>query len=68
MRRRSRWWWYRRFRRAYKKHGVIDHPAGYSRGQTWKDAQYARRAMPPAEQRALGPIVPASRTESGSRS
>ena len=49
---RSRLWWYRRMRRAYKKHGVLP----YSRRKTWWEAGFAKRQMPVAEQHKLEPI------------
>lgn len=53
MRPRSRLWWYRRFRRAYRLHGVLP----YSRRRTWDDARVARRSMPAARQRQLPPVT-----------
>lgn len=53
MRRRSRLWWYLRFRRAYKKHGI---PKFYSRREVWEHALIGRRKMDPAEQRKLKKI------------
>lgn len=52
MRRRSRLWWYRRFRRAYRKHGVTIK----TRRETFSDACFSRRVMAPGEQRTLRPI------------
>lgn len=50
--RRSRIWWYRRMRKAYRLHGVTIR----NRRQTWEDAMFARRMMEPMEQWLLGPL------------
>lgn len=54
---RSRLWWYRRMRRAYRNHGVTIK----NRRETWADAMYARRNMDYAKQQALGPLRSDSR-------
>lgn len=51
MKRRSRLWWYRRLRRAYKKHG-----ADVGRRTVWSEAGYSRRMMEPERQWELQPI------------
>jgi hypothetical protein len=51
---RSRLWWFMRFVRAYRKHGVYD--SHYGIRKTWDDAMYARRVMPAKDQRLLGPL------------
>ena len=52
MKPRGRLWWYLRMRRAYRKHGVtIKEPS-----ETWAEAMFARKMMPPDEQRNLHPL------------
>jgi hypothetical protein len=48
----SRLWWYFRFRRAYRNHGVI----GKTRKSTWQDARIAAQGMPIDEQWLLRPL------------
>lgn len=52
MKPRSRLWWYRRLRSAYRLHGCLP----YSRRETWAEARYSQRAVPVERQRSLPPI------------
>ncbi len=48
---RSKWWWYKRYRKAYKCHGL-----NATRRETWRDAKVSQKDMPIPQQWDLLPL------------